>query len=124
VLGTIGATFYVIGIGMLYLETGTLNIADMAARLPLVVSPRPLLAGLAFITVGVCLKLALYPLHLWLPNAYAYAPSAVTAFLAATGTRSRCTCCCACISACSACRWWSSSCRCPRSCSPCRSSRS
>jgi len=44
-------------------------------------------AALAFITVGVSLKLALFPLHFWLPNAYAYAPSAVTAFLAATATK-------------------------------------
>jgi multicomponent Na+:H+ antiporter subunit D len=87
VLGTIGATFYVIGIGILYLATGTLNIADLAQRLQHVENLRPVLAGLAFITVGVSLKLALYPLHLWLPNAYAYAPSAVTAFLAATATK-------------------------------------
>jgi len=87
VLGTIGATFYVIGIGILYLATGTLNIADLAQRLHQVENLRPVLAGLAFITVGVSLKLALYPLHLWLPNAYAYAPSAVTAFLSATGTK-------------------------------------
>ena len=84
IMGTIGATFYVIGVGMLYLETGTLNLADMAARLARVSEPRPVLAALAFITVGVSLKLALFPLHLWLPNAYAYAPSVVTAFLAAT----------------------------------------
>ncbi len=86
ILGTIGATCYVIGVGLLYLETGTLNLADMAVRLPLVES-RPILAALAFITVGVSLKLALFPLHLWLPNAYAYAPSVVTAFLAATATK-------------------------------------
>jgi multicomponent Na+:H+ antiporter subunit D len=87
VLGTIGATFYVIGVGLLYLMTGTLNMADMAARLPELGGTRPVLAALAFITVGVSLKLALFPLHLWLPNAYAYAPSAVAAFLAATGTK-------------------------------------
>ncbi|HZM35039.1 MAG TPA: monovalent cation/H+ antiporter subunit D family protein [Burkholderiales bacterium] len=86
-LGTIGATFYVIGVGMLYLATGTLNIADLAARLPQVADARAVLAALAFVTVGVSLKLALFPLHLWLPNAYAYAPSAVTAFLAATATK-------------------------------------
>ena len=40
-----------------------------------------------FLAVGFCLKLALFPLHLWLPNAYAYAPSAVTAFMAATATK-------------------------------------
>lgn len=87
VMGTIGATFFVIGVGLLYLMTGTLNLADMAARLRDVTEPRPVLAALAFITVGISLKLALFPLHLWLPNAYAYAPSAVTAFIAATATK-------------------------------------
>jgi multicomponent Na+:H+ antiporter subunit D len=87
ILGTIGATFYVIGVGLLYLATGTLNIADLAARLPALGASRPVLAALAFITVGLSLKLALFPLHLWLPNAYAYAPSAATALLAATATK-------------------------------------
>jgi multicomponent Na+:H+ antiporter subunit D len=48
---------------------------------------RPVLAALAFLTVGISLKLALFPLHQWLPNAYTYAPSAVSAFLAATATK-------------------------------------
>jgi len=86
-LGTIGATFYVIGVGVLYLQTGTLNLADLAARLPAVAGGRPAPAALAFITAGMSLKLALFPLHLWLPNAYAYAPSAATAFIAATATK-------------------------------------
>lgn len=87
IVGTIGATFYVIGIGLLYLVTGSLNIVDVAARLQGVTEVRPLLAALAFITVGLGLKLALFPLHQWLPNAYAYAPSVVTTFLAATATK-------------------------------------
>ena len=87
VMGTIGATFIVIGIGLLYLITGTLNLADMAHRLAQVGGTRPVLAALAFLTVGISLKLALYPLHQWLPNAYTYAPSAVSAFLAATATK-------------------------------------
>ena len=87
VLGTIGATFYVVGVGLLYLMTGTLNLADVAARLRDVHEMRPVLAALAFITAGVGLKLALFPLHFWLPNAYTYAPSAVTAFLAASATK-------------------------------------
>jgi multicomponent Na+:H+ antiporter subunit D len=87
IMGTIGATFFVIAIGMLYLMTGTLNIADMGRRMADVQGTRPVLAALAFLTVGVSLKLALFPLHQWLPNAYAYAPSAVSAFLAATATK-------------------------------------
>jgi multicomponent Na+:H+ antiporter subunit D len=87
IMGTVGATFYVIGVGLLYLVTGTLNLADMAERLRSVEDARPVLAALAFITVGIGLKLALFPLHQWLPNAYAYAPSMATAFLAATATK-------------------------------------
>ena len=87
VLGTIGATFYVIGVGLLYLMTGTLNLADMALRLREVGEIRPVLAALAFITAGIGLKLALFPLHFWLPNVYAFAPSAITAFLAASATK-------------------------------------
>jgi len=87
VIGTVGATFFVIGVGFLYVMTGTLNIADLAERLPTVANQRPVIVGLAFIAVGLCLKLALFPLHYWLPNAYAYAPSATTAFLAATATK-------------------------------------
>lgn len=87
IMGTIGATFFVIGIGFLYLLTGTLNLVDLAERLRTVPDSRPMLAALAFITVGISLKLALFPLHQWLPNAYTYAPSAVTAFLAATATK-------------------------------------
>ncbi len=87
VMGTIGATFIVIGIGMLYLMTGTLNMIDLAQRVSQVQGTRPVLVGLAFITVGLALKLALFPLHQWLPNAYAFAPSAVSAFVAATATK-------------------------------------
>ena len=87
IMGTIGATFIVIGVGLLYLMTGTLNLADMGQRLGDVQGTRPVLAALAFLTVGISLKLALFPLHQWLPNAYAFAPSSVSAFLAATATK-------------------------------------
>ncbi|WP_076539604.1 monovalent cation/H+ antiporter subunit D family protein [Shewanella sp. UCD-KL21] len=87
IMGTIGATFILIGIGMLYQMTGTLNMSDLAIRLVDVGHTRTVFAAFAFLIVGICLKLALFPLHLWLPNAYAYAPSIVTAFLAATSTK-------------------------------------
>jgi multicomponent Na+:H+ antiporter subunit D len=87
VMGTAGATFYLIGVGFLYLMTGTLNMMDMARLLPAVEGVRTVHVAFAFITVGIALKMALFPLHLWLPNAYAYAPSTVTAFLAATATK-------------------------------------
>ena len=87
IMGTIGATFILIGVGLLYMLTGTLNIADLQQRIPDLLSSRALHAAFAFFTVGISLKLALLPLHLWLPNAYAYAPSMITVFLSATATK-------------------------------------
>ena len=87
IMGTIGATMLLIGIGFLYMMTGTLNMADMAERLPPVMDTNTVRAALAFIVVGLSIKIALFPLHIWLPNAYSYAPSAVTIFLASTSTK-------------------------------------
>ena len=73
ILGTIGATFYLIGIGLIYMMTGTLNLADMELRIHEVGDQKPILAAAGFITVGLALKAAIFPLHVWLPNAYTYA---------------------------------------------------
>ena len=87
IMGTLGATFILIGIGLLYMMTGTLNMADMAERVQAVNNLAPVHAGVAFIVVGIMLKMALFPLHMWLPGAYGEAPMAVTAFLAGTATK-------------------------------------
>jgi len=87
VMGTIGATFFVIGIGFLYMITGTLNMADLAERITTFGDSRALRVAFTFIFIGLGLKFAMFPLHMWLPNAYAFAPSVVTAFLAATATK-------------------------------------
>ncbi|PPR79583.1 MAG: Na(+)/H(+) antiporter subunit D1 [Alphaproteobacteria bacterium MarineAlpha2_Bin1] len=87
VMGTVGATFFLIGVGLMYSMTGTLNMADLAERLPKVYESKAILVSFAFISIGILLKLALFPLHLWLPNAYTYAPSVVSAFLSATATK-------------------------------------
>ncbi|MEK9723121.1 MAG: monovalent cation/H+ antiporter subunit D family protein [Rhodospirillaceae bacterium] len=87
IMGTIGATFYILGVGLMYNATGSLNIHDLSQLIPKLAGSRTVEAALAFLTVGLGLKLALFPLHMWLPNAYTYAPSAVTVFLAATATK-------------------------------------
>lgn len=87
IMGTIGATFILIGIGLLYMQTGTLNMLDLRARIHHIDGFRSVHAAFAFFTVGISLKLALFPLHHWLPNAYAHAPSVVSTFLAATATK-------------------------------------
>ncbi len=87
ILGSIGATFVLIGIGLIYQMTGTLNMADIAARLPDDHGPRTVLVAFSFLTIGLFIKMAVFPLHTWLPNAYTYAPSVVTCFIAATATK-------------------------------------
>lgn len=87
IMGTIGATFILIAIGFLYMVTGTLNMADLAERLPAHADNKVIHASFAFFTIGIALKVAMFPLHYWLPNSYTYAPKATTAFLAATATK-------------------------------------
>lgn len=87
IIGTVGATFFLIGIGLLYQMTGTLNMADIASRVTPETPSRTILVAFAFMTVGLSIKMAVFPLHTWLPNAYTQAPSVVTCFIAATATK-------------------------------------
>lgn len=87
VLGTLGATFFLIGVGFLYSATGTLNMDELSTKLATTDNPQILLTAFAFIVVGMALKAAIYPLHLWLPNAYTYAPTVISIFLSATATK-------------------------------------
>ncbi len=86
-MGTIGATFYLVGIGLVYMMTGTLNLADMSERVASAPADTPLLAAAGFIAVGLAIKAAVFPLHGWLPNAYVHAPHAVTVFIGACSTK-------------------------------------
>lgn len=87
VIGTVGATFILLGIGYLYIATGTLNMADLGARLPGLFNSKLVITAFAFFAIGFSIKIALFPLHTWLPDAYTYAPSAVSALMASTGTK-------------------------------------
>jgi multicomponent Na+:H+ antiporter subunit D len=83
IFGTIGSGFYLLGVGFLYFMTGSLNMADVAERLGPVMGNETVVAGLVLIVVGLAIKMALFPLHIWLPEAHSYAPPAVAALLAA-----------------------------------------
>ncbi len=87
IMGSVGASFILLGIGFLYAATGTLNMSDLATHLDDVNGSRTVIVGFSFITVGLLIKAAIFPVYSWLPNAYQYAPSAVTAFLAGTATK-------------------------------------
>ncbi len=83
ILGTIAALFILLAVGYLYMATGTLNMADLRERLPEIYSSKVVLTAFAFFMVGLSLKLALFPLHTWLPDAHGYATPVVSAILAA-----------------------------------------
>jgi multicomponent Na+:H+ antiporter subunit D len=86
-LGSLGATLYLLGVGHLYVATGTLNMADLATRIPELITSTAVVAGFIYIFLGLSIKMALIPLHGWLPDAYASAPRAVTPLLASTVTK-------------------------------------
>jgi multicomponent Na+:H+ antiporter subunit D len=67
--------------------TGTLNMADLAVRLPNVSSDMVLFVGFGFMVAGMLVKAAVFPVHIWLPAAYSYAPSAASTLLAAIATK-------------------------------------
>lgn len=87
IMGTTGASFYLMGVGYLYLITGSLNMADISARLPELYESKVVLVAFAFLIIGISVKLAVFPLHSWLPDAYTHAPSTVSAFIAPTMTK-------------------------------------
>jgi len=87
IIGTIGACFYLLGIGYLYIATGSLNMADLANILPDLYHSKVILVAFAFFTVGLAIKAGLFPMHVWLPDAYCAAPSAVSALIAPLMTK-------------------------------------
>src|SRR6056300_585656 len=81
------ASVIVIGVGFIYAITGTLNMGDMASRLPDAAGGAALYVGFGFMVAGMLVKAAIFPVHIWLPAAYGYAPSAVSTLLAAIATK-------------------------------------
>jgi multicomponent Na+:H+ antiporter subunit D len=82
-LGTLGSGLYLLGVGFLYFSTGSLNMADVAALLPAIADDPAVLGSMGLIVLGLALKMALFPLHVWLPDAHSYSPPGVAALLAA-----------------------------------------
>lgn len=85
--GTVGATFYLFGIGLLYSMTGTLNMSDIAERIVPLYDNKIIQLGTLFIFVGLSIKMALFPLSRWLVNAYTNAPSFISIFFSGTVTK-------------------------------------
>jgi multicomponent Na+:H+ antiporter subunit D len=86
IIGSFGASVYLTGVGFLYAATGTLNMADLAPRLA-EAEPRLVLVGGLLIAGGLGVKMALFPLHMWMPPAYARAPAVSAALMAPLVTK-------------------------------------
>ena len=86
-IGTIGASLYLLGVGCLYLVTGSLNMVDISMILPTILPSKVVLLAFILCLVGLFVKMALFPLHGWLPNAYSFAPSSVSSLVAPLTTK-------------------------------------
>ncbi len=87
ILGSLAGSFYVLGVGFIYFVTGSLNMADVAERLAPLYQSRAVVAAAILIALALALKMALFPFHLWLPDAYTYAPSAVAGLIPPVATK-------------------------------------
>jgi multicomponent Na+:H+ antiporter subunit D len=90
ILGTLGASFYLLGVVFFYATTGTLNMADIAQQIadkPELMTSKAIIGGTTFMFIGFGIKMALFPLHGWLPGAYTRAPESVSPLLAALMTK-------------------------------------
>jgi len=83
IMGSIGICFYLLSVGFLYSVTGSLNMRDVSLLLPPLYGSRVVQAAFVFFFVGLSIKMGLFPLHIWKPDAYTYAPSAVSVIISA-----------------------------------------
>ncbi|MBM4284448.1 MAG: monovalent cation/H+ antiporter subunit D family protein [Deltaproteobacteria bacterium] len=86
-MGTIGACFYLLGVGYLYIVTGSLNMEDISRLLQPLHGSNVVIVAFVIMMVGIWLKMGFFPLHAWLPNAYTYAPSPVSSLVAPLMTK-------------------------------------
>ncbi len=87
IVGVIGASFYLLGVGYLYLATGSLNMMDIAHLIKGMPGSSTVLVAFILCMIGIWIKMALFPMHVWLPNAYTYAPTTFSRVVAPLMTK-------------------------------------
>lgn len=86
-IGSTGASLYLLGVGYLYGLTGTLNMTDMMHRLSALPHTPVLALAILLITAGLLIKMGLFPFHGWLPDSYTYTSNTVTTLIAPVMTK-------------------------------------
>jgi NADH-quinone oxidoreductase subunit N len=82
ILGALASGFLLYGISMLYGATGSLDLTEVAkAAASGTVKPTILVFGIVFVVAGLAFKLGVVPFHMWVPDVYQGAPTAVTLLL-------------------------------------------
>lgn len=82
IIGAFGAGFLVFGIALTFGSTGSLVLSEIAARIPTEGLERGMFfVGIGLMLVGFGYKVSLVPFHMWTPDVYQGAPTAVTAFM-------------------------------------------
>lgn len=82
ILGALASGFLLYGISMLYGATGSLDLTEVARVIASGAVNKPVLVlGLVFVVAGLAFKLGVVPFHMWVPDVYQGAPTAVTLLL-------------------------------------------
>lgn len=87
IIGTVGASFFLLGVGFVYFVSGTLNMKDLAGMMGVLSQNHTILVAMILMVVGIGIKMAIFPMHGWLPDAYTTAPSTSSALIAPIGTK-------------------------------------
>ena len=89
ILGTIGASLYLLGVGYLYLKTGTLNMVGIheAIQANELHSSPAMQVAFILVLLGILIKMAFFPFHAWLPKSYCHAPTTTSCLLAPLVTK-------------------------------------
>ena len=88
-LGTIGASLYLLGVGYVYIKTGTLNMVGIHEVIEAngLADSATMQVAFVLIGMGILMKMAFFPFHAWLPNAYCNAPTTTSCLLAPLVTK-------------------------------------
>jgi len=89
ILGTIGASLYLLGVGYVYIKTGTLNMVGIHDAIVAngLADSATMQVAFVLICLGILIKMAFFPFHAWLPNAYCHAPTTTSCLLAPLVTK-------------------------------------